>query len=270
MQKNLHMKAEPDSIRRLHVITTALVTVGLSLMLGACSGVYHDYSGAAAPATAKRSIAERPGLGTTLGSEFSDNSMATMFYRRSSSTPDAVDSFHYNDKEGAKVMAELLGNASKRSGSFKLAGGRVKASLETWHDKLPWYESNGKVFVIGEAGREYAIVLENPGKDKVEVVVSVDGLDALSGTPASASRRGYVIPPKSEIRIEGMKYNGKMRSFEFSSVRNSQAAKTGGEKGARNVGVIGVAVYVEDEAAAKMARIKEGMAREDARAFPGS
>jgi hypothetical protein len=270
MQKNLHMKAKPDSIRRLHVITTSLVTAGLSLMLGACSGVYHDYSGAAAPATAKRSIAERPGLGTTLGSEYTDNSVSTMFYRRNQSTPDAVDSFHYNDKEGAKAMADFLGDASKNSGSFKLAGGRVKASLKTWGDSLPWYESNGKIFVIGEAGRNYSIVLENPGKEKVEVVVSVDGLDVLSGTPASASRRGYVIPPKSEIHIGGMKYNGKMRSFEFSSVRNSQAAKTGGEKGARNVGVIGVAVYVEDEAAAKMARIKEGMARDDARAFPGS
>jgi hypothetical protein len=163
-----------------------------------------------------------------------------------------------------------LGDSSKRSGLFKLAGGRVKASLKTWGDTLPWYESNGKIFVIGEAGRNYSIVLENPGKEKVEVVVSVDGLDVLSGTPASASRRGYVIPAKSTIEIDGMRMNDKMHTFQFGSVRDSQAAKSGGEKGARNVGVIGVAVYVEDEAAAKMARIKEGMTRDDARAFPGS
>jgi hypothetical protein len=297
MQKNLHMKAEPDSIRRLHVLCAALVTAGLSFLLGSCASsdsntVAYDsglpwnrsreYVGGgglgrglrppAPPSAAQESHTpkSRPGLGTTLGYEYTDRSVATQFYRRDGSTPDAVGSFHYNDKEGAKAMADFLGDSSKRRGSFKLASGRVKASLETYGETLPWYESNGKIFVIGEAGRNYSIVLENPNKEKVEVVVSVDGLDALSGTPASASRRGYVIPAKGEIKISGMRINGKMRSFHFGSVRDSQAAKTGGEKGARNVGVIGVAVYVEDEAAAKMARIKEGMTRDDARAFPGS
>ncbi|WP_113960913.1 hypothetical protein [Roseimicrobium gellanilyticum] len=282
------MKAEPDSIRRLHVLCAALVTAGLSFLLGACASsdgslTYADSGGVGrglrppgSPPTAasqrSKALESRPGLGTTLGNEYTDNSVSTMFYRRNQSTPDAVGSFHYNDEDGAKAMADFLGDSSKHTGSFKLAGGRVKASLDTgWYGgKLPWYESNGKIFVIGQAGSSYSIILENPGKEKVEVVVSVDGLDTLSGTPASASRRGYVIPSKSQIRIDGMKYNGKMRRFEFGSVRNSQAAKTGGERGARNVGVIGVAVYVEDEAAAKMARIKEGMTRDDARAFPGS
>jgi hypothetical protein len=284
MQKNLHMNPPSGSIPRLHVLFTALVTTGLALLLGACAStensvaygmVGSDTNGRAprSPSAESRkigAITARPGLGTTLGHEYTDDSVATMFYRNNASTPDAVGSFHYNDKEGAKAMAEYLGDASKRGGSFKLAGGRVKASVETYGDKLPWYESNGKIFVIGEAGSSYSIVLENPGKERAEVVVSVDGLDVLSGTPASASRRGYVIPAKSEIRISGMKVNGKMRSFQFGSVRDSQAAKTGGEKGARNVGVVGVAVYVEDEAAAKLARIKEGMARDGARAFPGA
>ncbi len=273
MQKNLHMNRKPTApIPRLHVITASLVTAGLSLLLGACSSPHGSRSYAdAAPATAKRSAAaERPGLGTTLGHEFTDNSVSTTFYRRRPSSPDAVGSFHYNDTEGAKAMAELAGDASKRSGTFRLAGGRLEVSLETWADKLPWYVAGGKIFVIGEAGRNYSIVLANPGKERVEVVVSVDGLDVRSGTPASMSRRGYVIPAKGEIEIDGMKVGGKMRRFEFGSVRDSQAARTGGESGARNVGVIGMAVYVEDEAAAKLARIKEGMTREEARAFPGS
>ena len=275
MQKNLHMNPKSDSIRRVHVIAASVVTAGLSFLLGACSSTYDSRSyssdqGALAKAKPSSAAAERPGLGTTLGSEYTDNSVATTFYRRRPASPDAVGSFHYNDTEGAKAMAELAGDASKRSGSFKLAEGRIKVSLETWGDKLPWYVSGGKTFVIGEAGRNYSIVLENPGKERVEVVVSVDGLDVLSGAPASMSKRGYVIPAKSQVEIDGMKVNGKMRRFEFGSVRNSQAAKTGGESGARNVGVIGMAVYVEDEAAAKLARVKEGMTREEARAFPGS
>lgn len=319
MQKNLHMKAEPDSIRHLHVFSTALVTAGLALLLGACASSDNQVAyGGAMPAsppigagrvssyseapstsvpapvmpasppagtkfwssretTSKTSpgLDERPGLGTKLGWEYHDSSVATLFYRRNQTVPDATSSFHYNDAEGAKAMAELAGNASKHRGSFKLANGRLKASLEMAGEKLDWYESGGRIFVIGEpvttySGGNYAIELQNTCKERVEVVVSVDGLDVLSGTPASMSKRGYVIPKNGTITIRGMRSGGKMHTFQFGSVRDSQAAKSGGEKGARNVGVIGVAVYVEDEAAAKLARIKEGMTRDDARAFPGS
>jgi hypothetical protein len=290
MQKNLHMKAEPDSIRRLHVLCTALVTAGLTLLLGACASFDSNsvassegYIGGraapgAGPATSpqkSKAMENRPGLGTTLGHGYTDRSVSTLFYRRNPSTPDATDSFHYNDAEGAKAMAELAGNASKHRGTFKLANGRLKASLEMAGETFDWYESGGRIFVIGEpvttySGGNYSIELENTGKERVEVVVSVDGLDVLSGTPASMSKRGYVIPKNGSISIKGMRMNCKMHTFQLGSVRDSHAAKSGGEKGARNVGVIGVAVYVEDEAAAKMARIKEGMTRDDARAFPGS
>ena len=278
------MSTSSAFIRRLHVVAAPLVTGGLALLLGACSSTSPSGSsgyiggstqrasseGAHHKTKAPSSLAERPGLGTTLGNEYYDRSTGTQFYRRNSSVPDSMGSFYYNDQEGAKAMSELAGNGSKRGGSFKLAGGKLRASLESYGDKLPWYESGGRIFVVGEAGNNYSISLENPSKERLEVVISVDGLDVLTGTSASASKHGYVIPAGKSIEIEGMRAGGSMRRFQFGSVRDSQAARTGGEKGARNVGVIGVAVYVEDEAAAKMARIKEGMTRGDARAFPGS
>ncbi len=297
MQKNLHMNIRSAVMHRLHVIAAPLVTAGLGLLLASCASnsggssysmmttpqsrigassesSYAPSSPASSGTTWNRpksfGLADRPGLGTTLGSEYYDRSSSTQFYRRSPSTPDGMGSFHYNDSEGAKAMAELMGTSFKHRGSFKLAGGRVRASLETWGDGLPWYESGGKIFVIGEAGHNYSIVLENTTRERVEVVVSVDGLDVLSGSAASMSKRGYVIPKGGRVSIDGMKVGSSMRRFEFGSVKDSQAAKSGGEKGARNVGVIGVAVYVEDSAAAKLARIKEGLARDDARAFPGS
>src|SRR5688572_18615917 len=114
MQKNLHMSTVAAFIRRLHVFAAPLVTGALSLMLGACAS--YDYSGGASSrameqgAAAKTAAyAERPGLGTTLGHEYTDHSSATHFYRRSPSSPDAVGSFHYNDKEGAKAMSEMTG-----------------------------------------------------------------------------------------------------------------------------------------------------------------
>lgn len=219
-----------------------------------------------------RKLEDRPGLGTTLGHEVWDSTTDAHFYRRNHNTPDKLASFYYNDEEGAKAMAGMSGKPSKHSGRFELSDGTLRASLWTgWDDgRQSWYEAGGKVFVIGEAGRSYTIELENTSKQRVEVVVSVDGLDVLDSASAAFSKRGYVIPPRSTIHIRGMRSGGKLRSFEFGSVRESHAAKTGGEKAARNVGVIGIALFIEDEEAAKRARIEEGMKRGGARAFPGS
>lgn len=276
MLKNLHMSTKIPSFHQLHVRAALLVTGALALCLGACTS--HLGSVAPAPSVAMdygttqklpmSPPAERPGLGTTLGFEYSDDTVTTHFYRRSERTPDALGSFHYNDSEGAKAMAELAGSPTKRSGSFKLAGGKLKVSLESWGDTLSWYESGGRIVVMGDADRSYAIVLENTTKDRLEVVVSVDGLDVLSGKAASASRRGYVVEKHGRISINGMRAGNKMRRFQFGSVKDSHAATSGGATGARNVGVIGVAVYVEDAAAAKLARVREGLTREGAHAFP--
>ena len=64
-----------------------------------------------------------------------------------------------------------------------------------------------------------------------------------------------------------MMSGGVLRSFLFSSVADSRAATAFGERGAKNVGVIGVALYEEDELARRRIRIEENYLRDDARAF---
>ena len=54
--------------------------------------------------------------------------------------------------------------------------------------------------MIGQAGASYSVDLENPTRDRVEVVVSVDGMDVLTGSSASVKGRGYTIAPRSSIR----------------------------------------------------------------------
>jgi hypothetical protein len=78
---------------------------------------------------------------------------------------------------------------------------------------------------------------------------------------------GYVIPAESTIRIDSMRVGGVLRSLRFGSVADSQAASSLGEKGARNVGVIGVAMYEEDEIARRRRRVEENYVRDGARAF---
>ncbi|MBX7208361.1 MAG: hypothetical protein K1X78_08635 [Verrucomicrobiaceae bacterium] len=228
-----------------------------------------SWSGAAAPR--KSAAAERPGLGTKLGGEIYDRSEAARFYRRLPDVPDAVATFHYNDEEGAKVMAQLAGTAHKHGGDFTLIPGKLEAAVEPrdWGNAFDHYESGGKVFVIGRPGGSYRLRLHNLTSDRLEVVVSIDGLDVLDGQPASVRKRGYVIDKHASITIEGMRVKGTLRELRFSTVAASHAATAFGEKGARNVGVIGVACYAEDETARRRANIEEGNIREGARAFGG-
>lgn len=105
------------------------------------------------------------------------------------------------------------------------------------------YFHNGKFYVMGTQGDRYAIRVKNNTGRRVEVVVTVDGLDVIDGKPGSFSKRGYVLQPYQTYDIEGFRVSmDKVAAFRFSSVGESYAAKTGN---ARNVGVIGVAFFEE-------------------------
>ncbi len=214
------------------------------------------------------SARERPGLGTAAGYEFHDSVSRAHFYRKSSS-PDAVASFYYNDEPGAKAMADLIGGSTKRSGLIEVADGRLRVGLVSYGDEaFPHLDAKSRQIFMGQPGNSYQIHLENRTSHTEEVIVSVDSLNVLTGGVAGYSQRGYVIAPKSSVNIRGFRVNDeKVRTFEFSSVSASKAAKQGV---ARNVGVVGLAVFEEDEAKAKMMLRKEQFQREDASAFPVS
>jgi len=216
--------------------------------------------------SASRAYESRPGLGTSAGWDTDSHVDRTAFYRRSSS-PDALASFHYNDEEGAKAMAERLGGVARKNGLFDLADKRLRAGLVRYSDEAyPSFEAGGKRFVIGEPGRTYDIRLENRTAKRMEIIVSVDSLNVLTGSTAGYSQRGYVLGPKQTVNIDGFRVNNdKAKRFTFGSVADSKAAKKGV---ARNVGVVGLAVFEEDEAKARMMLNREQDKRQDADAFP--
>ncbi len=255
-----------------------LITLTLAVVLTQCENYIPsgERAALAAPAPssqANRSMAleERPGLGTKLGHEMHQDTTRTHFHRRNSSVPDAMATFHYNDDEGARLMAAVHGRAMKHGGSFDLVPGKlrvaVKGGSSYYSQTLKHYRAGGRHFVIGTPGRSYSLVFENLTRQRMEIVVSVDGLDVLNGSPASVRNHGYVIPARSAITIPGMRVGGVLRAFQFSNVADSRAATAFGEKAARNVGVIGVALYEEDEIARRRARVEENYVRDGARAF---
>lgn len=117
--------------------------------------------------------------------------------------------------------------------------------LRDGSETAPTYAKNGRFYVQGNAGERYIIRITNPTANRVEAVVSVDGLDVVDGEAGDLRKRGYVVPPYGETRIEGFRTSqADVATFRFSSVNNSYAGKKGK---ARNVGVIAVAIFEEQQ-----------------------
>lgn len=108
------------------------------------------------------------------------------------------------------------------------------------------FAHDGETHVLGHAGDRYLLRVLNRSGRRVEAVVSVDGLDVIDGQPADFStKRGYLVPAYGHVDIEGWRVSAReAAAFRFGAVSESYAAKTGN---ARNVGVIGVAVFPERE-----------------------
>lgn len=110
-------------------------------------------------------------------------------------------------------------------------------------ETLSTYVQNGKLYVPGTPGHRYAVRLSNRTGARLLAVLSVDGVNAVSGETASANQSGYVLDAWESAEINGWRKNlNEIAQFNFTSLPNSYAALTGRPV---NVGVIGVAVYTE-------------------------
>jgi hypothetical protein len=111
---------------------------------------------------------------------------------------------------------------------------------------LPTYAFKDRFYVQGSAQERYIVRIMNPTANRIEAVVTVDGLDVVDGENGDLRKRGYVVPPYGETRIEGFRTSqADVATFRFSSVVDSYAGKKGK---ARNVGVIAVALFEEQAA----------------------
>lgn len=108
---------------------------------------------------------------------------------------------------------------------------------------LPQIAHRGERWVAGENRREFTVRLSNRSDERVMAVLSVDGVNAISGESADPSQAGYVLEPWQQIDVRGWRKNERQTAaFHFTLGERSYAARTGRPE---NVGVIGVAVYRE-------------------------
>lgn len=101
----------------------------------------------------------------------------------------------------------------------------------------------GSHYVAGRPGARYAIRVSNRTGGRVLAVMSVDGVNIVSGQTASWTQSGYVLEPWQTHEITGWrKSEQEVAAFEFTALPDSYAARTGRPA---DVGVIGVAVFAE-------------------------
>ncbi len=108
---------------------------------------------------------------------------------------------------------------------------------------LPVHYHRGEHWVAGQPGARYAISVRNRLGERILAVPSVDGVNVLSGETAAWDQTGYVFSAWQPYQITGWrKSSSEVAVFEFSSVADSYAGRTGRPA---HVGVIGVALFRE-------------------------
>jgi len=121
---------------------------------------------------------------------------------------------------------------------------------------LPCFSVRGRTYVLGELGQRYTLRIRNESRRRIEVVGSVDGRDVVDGRPASLEKRGYLVEARGELTIDGFRLSREaVAAFRFSSVGRSYAARMGD---ARDVGVIGLAVFPEKDRRREPPRLSSG------------
>ncbi len=106
---------------------------------------------------------------------------------------------------------------------------------------LPVYWHEGRAWVVGKPGNEYQLKLHNRQGEDLLAVLSVDGVNAISGETAGVQQSGYVLPPGGSLDVKGWRKDlSRTAAFYFTTLADSYAARTGRPD---NVGAIGVALF---------------------------
>ena len=107
--------------------------------------------------------------------------------------------------------------------------------------RLPVYWHQGQAYVVGKPGNEYRIALRNRQGEDLLAVMSVDGVNVITGETAHPRQSGYVLGPRGRLEVKGWRKSlARTAAFYFTELGDSYAARTGRPV---NVGVIGVALF---------------------------
>lgn len=145
--------------------------------------------------------------------------------------------------------------ASAHAPYWESPGSLVSVSVEVEGRSVPLYpapDGSGRYYLEAREGWRYAINIANRTHERLGVVLTVDGLNAISGDRDRAGAwpgsgplgRMYVLYPWDSASIKGWRTSLEdIRRFTFVDERASYAARSG--KANSRMGWIEVAVYRE-------------------------
>ena len=146
-----------------------------------------------------------------------------------------------------RTILAMAVSAIGLTGVAKAQGGSDLVDLEVVDretgEPLRVWRHGGRLFVAGRPGARYSLRVSNRTEDRVLVVMSVDGVNILTGQTAGYNQRGYVFEPFQSYDVSGWrKSDREVAAFTFASLSRSYAARTGRPG---DVGVIGLAIFRE-------------------------
>jgi hypothetical protein len=138
------------------------------------------------------------------------------------------------------VGAALLAAAATQAWAVgRLADLSVYDRTEGRRLQVYWHE--GRAWVVGKPGNEYQVSVRSHRGEDLLAVMSVDGINVITGDTASPQQSGYILAPWQPLDVRGWRKNlERTAAFYFTELSDSYAARTGRPD---NVGVIGVALF---------------------------
>lgn len=144
-----------------------------------------------------------------------------------------------------KLLATLLALALSGCATPGVAGTLATLSIidRSTGERLQTYHHRGRLWIAGTPGNKYAVAVDNTSGQRVMTVVSVDGVNVVTGETAAPMQNGYVLDGGMHYEITGWRKSAnEVAAFVFTALPDSYAARTDRPG---NVGVIGMAVYRE-------------------------
>ncbi len=143
------------------------------------------------------------------------------------------------------AVAAAIAACGTAGPSVAAAGSLGRLDLVSRSDgrPLPVHHGDGLDWVVGTPGQEYSVRVCNADAGRVLAVISVDGVNVITGDTAAPSQSGYVLGAYECADIGGWRKSmTHTAAFYFTELPDAYAARTGRPE---NVGVIGVALFPE-------------------------
>src|SRR5687767_9538287 len=113
---------------------------------------------------------------------------------------------HLDEREGMRTLRLVVAAATLLAcGQAPAHGNLAEVSV---YDRaagrwLEVYRHEGRAYVVGTPGREYQIRVRNRLREDLLAVVSVDGVNVITGQSAHPAQSGYVIALRGALDMNG-------------------------------------------------------------------